>query len=132
MRAQIIQWQTETEGFALFGPVSVLRPEDASDFHARAPYGFTLAVGEVDLDRLVLIDRGPKGTAEPRETPVTVWSLEDQREKLGAEASAKEAERDAADAVAAARPGADGAKVLAIEARKAEIRAVLAEEAVKR
>lgn len=127
MRAQIIHWQADSEGAALYGPASLLRPEDREDFEARALYGYTLGVGEVDMDRMILVSQPPGGVGQPTETPVTVWSLRDQREKLGSEASAKEAERDAADAVAAARPGAGGAKALAVEVRKAELRAVLAE-----
>lgn len=126
-KAQIVQWQEGSEGHALYGAASVLRPEDREDFEGLAPYGYTLGMGEVDMDRMVLVQLAPGGVGEPRETPVTLWSLHDQRDKLGAEANSKEAERAAADLVAAARPGASGAKALAAEVRKVEIRAVLAE-----
>lgn len=125
MKVQLIQWQAESEGEALFGPTSVLLPEDGADFEASGLYGYSRRVGEVDMDRMVLIDPGPRGSGEPTETPVTLWTLAEQRAKLGAGNAAKESARATDDAAAAARPGASGAKALAANAERAKLRAIV-------
>ncbi len=125
MKVTIIQWQEGSEGFEEFGPYSVLLPEDSEDFEAAAPYGYSRGVGEADMDRMVLIDRGPRGIDEPKEHPITVWSIGEQRAKLGPGSAAKESARAAADAAAAARPGATGAKALAADAERAKLRAIV-------